>query len=56
MKNLVVITKRLQRQFRNLWYESPVSPKQTISNTFTLEKAAQGLKFSKEPERFRGFN
>ena len=47
MGNIIVSTKSLQRQFPNLWYESPVSPKQTISNTFILKMAAERLKFSK---------
>ncbi|CAB3978000.1 Hypothetical predicted protein [Paramuricea clavata] len=47
MGNIIVSTKSLQGQFKNLWYESPVSPKQTISNTFILEMAAERLQFSK---------
>ena len=47
MGNVIVSTKTLQRKFTNLWYESLVCPRQTISNSFILAMAAERLKFSK---------
>lgn len=47
MGNVVVSTGSLRSKFSNLWYESPVCPRQTISNSFILQIASERFKYSK---------
>ena len=45
--HIVVNTESLKRKFRNLYYQSPVTPNQIFSNSFILKMAAERLQFSK---------
>ena len=47
MGNVVVSAASLKSKFSNLWYESPVCPRQTISNSFILQMASERFKYSK---------
>ena len=44
--HVVVQTQSLKRQFKNLYYESPVTPTQVFSNSFILQMAGERMKFS----------
>ena len=43
----VVNTESLKRTFRNLYYQSPVTPNQIFSNSFILKMATERLTYSK---------
>jgi hypothetical protein len=45
--NIVVSTNSLKKKFKNLWYENPVNPNQTFSNSFILGMAEQRMQFEK---------
>ena len=44
--HVVVQTQSLKRQYKNLYYESPVTPAQVFSNSFILQMAGERMKFS----------
>ena len=44
--HVVVRTESLKRQFKNLYYESPVTPTQVFSNSFFLQMAGERMKYS----------
>lgn len=44
--HVVVRTESLKRQFKNLYYESPVTPTQVFSNSFILQMAGERMKYS----------
>ena len=44
--HLVVRTESLKRQFKNVYYESPVTPTQVFSNSFILQMADERMKYS----------
>ena len=44
--HVVVRTESLKRQFKNLYYESPVPPTQVFSNSFILQMTGERMKYS----------
>lgn len=44
--HVVVGTESLKRQFKNLYYQSPVTPTQVFSNSFILQMAGKRIKYS----------
>ena len=45
--HVVVRTESLKSQFKNLYYESPVTPRQVFSKSFILQMAGERMKYSR---------